>query len=71
MIYIARYLSRIKDKTITFKESILPLWVPVALILGMILPAGLAAGLFKVLGVDVDPGLDVDIACRLLLFRKV
>ncbi|MEZ7494083.1 FtsW/RodA/SpoVE family cell cycle protein [Leeuwenhoekiella aequorea] len=39
MIYIARYLSRIKDKTITFKESILPLWVPVALILGMILPA--------------------------------
>ncbi len=39
MIYIARYLSRIKDKTITFKESILPLWVPVALILGLILPA--------------------------------
>ena len=39
MIYIARYLSRIKDKTITFKESVLPLWVPVALILGLILPA--------------------------------
>jgi hypothetical protein len=32
----------------------------------MILPAGLATGLFKVLGVNVDPGLDVDIACRLL-----
>ncbi|MCC4214111.1 FtsW/RodA/SpoVE family cell cycle protein [Leeuwenhoekiella parthenopeia] len=39
MIYIARYLSRIKDKTITFKESILPLWVPVAVVLGLILPA--------------------------------
>ena len=39
MIYIARYLSKIKDKEITFKESILPLWVPVALILGLILPA--------------------------------
>ncbi|RXG13994.1 cell division protein FtsW [Leeuwenhoekiella aestuarii] len=39
MIYIARYLTKIKDKTITFKESILPLWVPVALILGLILPA--------------------------------
>ncbi|RXG31782.1 FtsW/RodA/SpoVE family cell cycle protein [Leeuwenhoekiella marinoflava] len=39
MIYIARYLTKIKDKVITFKESILPLWVPVALILGLILPA--------------------------------
>ena len=39
MIYIARYLSKIKDEQITFKESILPLWVPVALILGLILPA--------------------------------
>lgn len=39
MIYIARYLTKIKDKAITFKESILPLWVPVALILGLILPA--------------------------------
>ncbi|MAP79861.1 MAG: cell division protein FtsW [Aequorivita sp.] len=39
MTYVARYLTRIKDKTITFKESILPLWVPVFLILGLILPA--------------------------------
>lgn len=39
MVYVARYLSKIKDTTITFKESILPLWVPVALILTLILPA--------------------------------
>ncbi len=39
MIYIARYLSKIKDKTITFKESILPLWAPVFLIVLLILPA--------------------------------
>ena len=39
MIYIARYLSKIKDRTITFKESILPLWVPVFLIVLLILPA--------------------------------
>ncbi len=39
MIYIARYLSKIKHEQITFKESILPLWVPVALVLGLILPA--------------------------------
>jgi len=39
MIYVARYLSKIKDKKITFQESILPLWIPVFLILALILPA--------------------------------
>lgn len=39
MIYVARYLSKIKDKEVTFSETILPLWVPVFLILTLILPA--------------------------------
>tara|TARA_R110002050_G_scaffold179118_1_gene312332 strand:- start:7051 stop:8253 length:1203 start_codon:yes stop_codon:yes gene_type:complete len=39
MAYIARYLTKIKDKKITFKESILPLWLPVFLVLILILPA--------------------------------
>ncbi|NER09335.1 cell division protein FtsW [Muriicola jejuensis] len=39
MVYIARYLSKIKEKEITFKESILPLWSPVFLIVMLILPA--------------------------------
>lgn len=39
MVYVARYLSKIKDKKISFKESILPLWIPVFIILGLILPA--------------------------------
>lgn len=39
MIYIARYLTKIKDRTISFKESILPLWIPVFLIVSLILPA--------------------------------
>jgi len=39
MIYVARYLTKIKDKTIRFSESILPLWLPVFLILILILPA--------------------------------
>ncbi len=39
MMYVARYLSRIKDKVVTFKETILPLWVPVFLVVGLILPA--------------------------------
>lgn len=39
MIYVARYLSRIKDKSVTFKETLLPLWLPVFLVLALILPA--------------------------------
>ncbi|NKI25698.1 FtsW/RodA/SpoVE family cell cycle protein [Arenibacter sp. 6A1] len=39
MIYVARYLTKIKDNTVTFKESILPLWTPVFLVIMLILPA--------------------------------
>ena len=39
MVYVARYMSKIKDKQITFKESILPLWIPVFLVILLILPA--------------------------------
>jgi cell division protein FtsW len=39
MIYVARYLSKIKNKEITFKETLLPLWAPVFLVLVLILPA--------------------------------
>jgi len=39
MVYVARYLSKIKDKIITIKGSILPLWLPVFIVLALILPA--------------------------------
>ncbi|HXJ98418.1 MAG TPA: FtsW/RodA/SpoVE family cell cycle protein [Gelidibacter sp.] len=39
MVYVARYLSKIQDRDITFKETILPLWLPVFLVLILILPA--------------------------------
>lgn len=39
MIYVARYLSKIKDIKVTFKESALPLWLPVFLVVILILPA--------------------------------
>ncbi|PIF00357.1 MAG: cell division protein FtsW [Maribacter sp.] len=42
MIYVARYLSKIKDKVITFQESILPLWLPVFLVIVLVLPANLS-----------------------------
>lgn len=39
MIYVARYLAKNKEKEITFKQSILNLWLPVGLVLMLILPA--------------------------------
>ncbi len=39
MVYVARYLARNKENQIAFKESALQLWLPVALVLGLVLPA--------------------------------
>lgn len=39
MIYVARYLSKIHDKAVSFKETLLPLWLPVFGIVGLIFPA--------------------------------
>jgi cell division protein FtsW len=39
MVYVARYLARNKEKQIKFKESLLQLWLPVAAVLILILPA--------------------------------
>jgi cell division protein FtsW len=39
MIYVARYLSKKTNENLTFKESILPLWLPVGVVLLLILPA--------------------------------
>ncbi|MGB0789299.1 MAG: FtsW/RodA/SpoVE family cell cycle protein, partial [Marinirhabdus sp.] len=39
MAYVARYLSQIRDTAITFRETLLPLWLPVFVIMALILPA--------------------------------
>src|SRR5690554_3011755 len=39
LAYVAKYMARMKDREYGFKETILPLWVPVGLILMLILPA--------------------------------
>lgn len=39
MVYVARYLSKVKDKKVSFKETLLPLWLPVFAVLILILPA--------------------------------
>ena len=42
MAYVARYLSKIKERKIRFSESLLPLWLPVFLVVVLILPANLS-----------------------------
>lgn len=39
MVYVARYLAKIQNKEVTFKETLVPLWLPVGLTLALILPA--------------------------------
>lgn len=39
LIYVARYLSKIKESNYTFTETCIPLWLPVFLVVGLILPA--------------------------------
>ncbi len=39
MVYVARYLAKNKEKEISFKESLYQLWLPVAAVLMLILPA--------------------------------
>ncbi len=39
MVYVARYLSKIRQVQVSFTESILPLWLPVFLVVVLILPA--------------------------------
>lgn len=39
MIYVARYLSKIIDRNVTFKETIWPLWIPVLTVVALIFPA--------------------------------
>ncbi|KGL58550.1 FtsW/RodA/SpoVE family cell cycle protein [Polaribacter sp. Hel1_85] len=39
MVYVARYLAKNKEKVINFKESLWQLWLPVAAVLILILPA--------------------------------
>ena len=37
--YVSRYMAKIVTKEYTFKDTLLPLWLPVLLVIGFILPA--------------------------------
>ena len=45
MVFVARYLTKIHDKEISLKASIIPLWLPILSVLLLILPANLSTAL--------------------------
>jgi len=58
MVYVARYLAKVKGKVVTFKDSFIELWVPVGAVLILILPANFstAALIFSMVMVLVFVG---------------
>ena len=42
MVFVARYLTKIHDTGVSFKASIIPLWIPIFSVLILILPANLS-----------------------------
>ncbi|MGC6438544.1 MAG: FtsW/RodA/SpoVE family cell cycle protein [Flavobacteriaceae bacterium] len=58
MVYVARYLSKTFDETVTFKSSLLQLWLPVFVVLALILPANFstAAIIFSMITILVFLG---------------
>src|SRR5690606_23466704 len=58
MVYVARYMSKINDKEVTCKSTIVPLWIPVFLVLALILPSNFstAAIIFLMVAVLVFIG---------------
>lgn len=51
--YVARYLSKIQNIKVKFKDTLLPLWLPVITIAGLILPANFSTAALLVLNVGV------------------
>lgn len=53
MVYVAKYLARTKDEEVTLKSSFLPLWLPVFMVIGLILPANFSTAFLVAFGVFV------------------
>ncbi len=51
MVYVAKYLAKTKDETVSLKSSFLPLWLPVFLVIGLILPANFSTAFLVAFGV--------------------
>ncbi len=51
--YVARYLARMQEVKIKFSETIVPLWLPIIAIAGLILPANFSTAALLVLNIGI------------------
>ncbi|MCK5781697.1 MAG: FtsW/RodA/SpoVE family cell cycle protein [Flavobacteriales bacterium] len=52
-VYVARYLAKIQDKSVTFKEAFLPLWMPIIVVIVSILPANFSTAALLTLNLGI------------------
>ena len=53
MMYVARYMDKQEGDSVTFSETILPLWLPVGVVLALILPANLSTAVIVFLMISM------------------
>ncbi len=53
MIYVASYLAENYEKKLTFSETLLPLWLPVLVIVGLIVPSNLSTAVLVAASVGI------------------
>lgn len=53
MIYVASYLAENYEKKLTFSETLLPLWLPVLIIVGLIVPSNLSTAVLVAASVGI------------------
>lgn len=53
MIYVASYLAENYEKKLTFSETLLPLWLPVLVIVGLIVPSNLSTAVLVATSVGI------------------
>ena len=53
MMYVARYMDRLKNQPLRFSETIFPLWLPVGVVLALILPANLSTAVIVFLMISM------------------
>lgn len=51
--YVARFLSRNQDNILSFKDTLLPLWTPVILVIALILPANFSTAALVTVNVGI------------------
>ena len=51
--YVARYLAKIQGTVVKFKDTLIPLWLPIVAVAGLILPANFSTAALLILNIGI------------------